>query len=114
MRVHKQVGNYVVFSHLLKYFIVNSLQFVSLVQDCNGDKIENCEDFARLHLLGTEKCTGSVSEFGFWKLFRECRDATIPITSTGFRIRFILQPLSVPVFVMAQMWVTYKWILKYL
>ena len=46
------------------------------VFDCNEDNVTDCEDFARIHVLGkSDSCFAKMEGLPFYRVFRECRDA---------------------------------------
>ncbi|XP_057372045.1 invertebrate-type lysozyme 6-like [Daphnia carinata] len=44
-------------------------------QDCTEDGVIDCEDFARIHVLGkSDSCFAKMEGLPFYRVFRECRD----------------------------------------
>lgn len=42
-------------------------------QDCNGDGVINCDDFAHIHVLGGFGCNAPINQTPFYKGYLECR-----------------------------------------
>ncbi|XP_046636296.1 lysozyme-like [Daphnia pulicaria] len=49
-------------------------------QDCNEDAVTDCEDFARIHVLGkSDSCFAKMEGLPFYTEFRKCRDSPVVV-----------------------------------
>merc|ERR1712141_183470 len=49
----------------------------ALAQDCNGDGLVTCDDYAMMHKNGAYSCSNNVQNSDFWKIYSKCRDFVI-------------------------------------
>ncbi|XP_065220773.1 uncharacterized protein LOC135845853 [Planococcus citri] len=47
--------------------------------DCNNDGVTDCDDYARIHFHGKDKCLNSISNLNFGRRYDTCR----PVTDRG-------------------------------
>ena len=46
-------------------------------QDCNGDGLVTCDDYAMMHRNGGYECNRSLADTDYWKIYGECKNLVI-------------------------------------
>jgi hypothetical protein len=49
----------------------------AFAQDCNGDGLVTCDDYAMIHKNGAYSCSNNIQGTDFWKIYAKCRDFVI-------------------------------------
>ena len=49
----------------------------AFAQDCNGDGLVTCDDYAMMHRNGGYECNRSLADTDYWKIYGECKDLVI-------------------------------------
>ncbi|XP_075209804.1 lysozyme-like [Lycorma delicatula] len=47
-------------------------------QDCNGDQVVTCDDYARIHYLGGLQCQLAIHNYAYYRVFRQCMSKILP------------------------------------
>ena len=55
----------------------------AFAQDCNGDGLVTCDDYAMMHRNGGYQCSNPLTNTDYWKIYNECK---VMITSRGENI----------------------------
>ena len=46
-------------------------------QDCNGDGLVTCDDYAMMHRNGGYECNRPLADTDYWSIYGECKDLVI-------------------------------------
>lgn len=76
--------NFKAFEECLKDFNCSSQAVIGYMtkhqQDCNGDQVVDCYDFAKLHKAGAYSCDASwVGNLPYWNQFLDCMDDQVHV-----------------------------------
>lgn len=66
---YSDVGRY----HLMSQQLNHTDTTFIFLQDCNNDGVTDCDDYARLHFHGREKCATNISNLYFGKRYESCK-----------------------------------------
>ena len=45
----------------------------AFAQDCNGDGLVTCDDYAMIHKSGGWSCTNNIQSTEYWQIYSDCK-----------------------------------------
>ena len=49
----------------------------AFAQDCNGDGLITCDDYAMMHRNGGYECNKPLDDTDYWKIYGQCKEMVI-------------------------------------